>query len=40
MIQSLHKNGFRVIMDVVYNHTYSLDSWLQRTVPVVLLPSA
>lgn len=33
MIQSLHKNGFRVIMDVVYNHTYSLDSWLQRTVP-------
>lgn len=33
MIQSLHKHGFRVIMDVVYNHTYSLDSWLQRTVP-------
>lgn len=33
MIQSLHKNGFRVIMDVVYNHTYSLDSWFQRTVP-------
>lgn len=33
MIQSLHKNGFRVIMDVVYNHTYSLDSWFQRTAP-------
>lgn len=32
-VQSLHKNGFRVIMDVVYNHTYSLDSWLNRTVP-------
>ena len=33
MIQSLHKNGFRVIMDVVYNHTFSLDSCLQKTVP-------
>ena len=33
MIQSLHRNGFRVIMDVVYNHTYSLDSWFQRTAP-------
>lgn len=33
MIQSLHRQGFRVIMDVVYNHTYSLDSCLQRTVP-------
>lgn len=33
MIQSLHRNGFSVIMDVVYNHTYSLDSWFQRTVP-------
>lgn len=32
-IQALHKNGFRVIMDVVYNHTYRLDSWLWRTVP-------
>lgn len=32
-IQSLHKNGFRVIMDVVYNHTHRLDSWLHRTVP-------
>ena len=33
MIQSLHAHGFRVIMDVVYNHTYSLDSWFQRTAP-------
>lgn len=33
LIQSLHRNGFRVIMDVVYNHTYSADSWLGRTVP-------
>jgi len=32
-IQSLHQNGIRVIMDVVYNHTYRLDSWLWRTVP-------
>ncbi len=32
-IQSLHSNGFRVIMDVVYNHTFHLDSWLWRTVP-------
>lgn len=33
MIQSIHKAGFGVIMDVVYNHTYSLDSWLQKTLP-------
>lgn len=33
MIQSLHRNGFRVIMDVVYNHMYSLDTALNRTVP-------
>lgn len=32
-IQALHRNGFRVIMDVVYNHTYRLDSWLWRTAP-------
>ena len=31
-IQALHRQGFRVIMDVVYNHTYSLDSWLQKTM--------
>ncbi len=33
MVQDLHKNGIRVIMDVVYNHTYSEDSWLDRMVP-------
>ena len=33
MIQALHQNGLRVVMDVVYNHTYSADSWLGRTVP-------
>lgn len=33
LVQSLHQQGFRVIMDVVYNHTYSRDSWLERTVP-------
>ena len=32
-VQALHKNGFRVIMDVVYNHTYTLDSWLWRSEP-------
>lgn len=33
LVRRLHENGFRVIMDVVYNHTYTLDSWLQRTAP-------
>lgn len=33
MIQALHANGLRVVMDVVYNHTYEPDSWLERTVP-------
>ena len=33
MIQSIHEAGFGVIMDVVYNHTYSLDSWLHKTLP-------
>ena len=33
MIQSIHEAGFGVIMDMVYNHTYSLDSWFQRTLP-------
>ena len=33
MVQALHRAGFGVIMDVVYNHTYSLDSWFQRTAP-------
>lgn len=33
MIQALHNSGIGVIMDVVYNHTYSTDSWFQYTVP-------
>ncbi len=33
MIQSLHRRGFRVIMDVVYNHTYHQDSVFDRTAP-------
>lgn len=33
MIQALHRAGIRVVMDVVYNHTFSPDSWLERTVP-------
>lgn len=32
-IMSLHRLGFRVIMDVVYNHTYDLDNALQKTMP-------
>ncbi len=34
MVQSLHKRGLRVIMDVVYNHVFSIpDSPFERTVP-------
>lgn len=33
MIQALHQAGIRVVMDVVYNHTFSPDSWLERMVP-------
>ena len=33
MIQALHRNGLRVVMDVVYNHTHSADSCLERTAP-------
>ncbi len=34
MVQALHKAGIRVILDVVYNHTYSLDgSNFQKTYP-------
>lgn len=32
-IQVLHRAGLRVIMDVVYNHTWHIDSVFQRTVP-------
>lgn len=33
MVQALHEEGICVVMDVVYNHTYSADSWLERCVP-------
>lgn len=33
MVQALHQAGIRVVMDVVYNHTYEPDSWLERMVP-------
>lgn len=33
MIQALHDRGISVVMDVVYNHTYSTDSCFQKTVP-------
>ena len=34
MVQTLHKNNLRVVMDVVYNHTYSADnSNFTKTVP-------
>lgn len=33
MVQALHREGFRVILDVVYNHTYHQDSVFDRTVP-------
>lgn len=34
MVKGLHKAGFRVVMDVVYNHTYaSWDSNLNKIVP-------
>lgn len=33
MIQAIHKKGLRVIMDVVYNHTFSLDNALQNSMP-------
>lgn len=34
MVQSLHKNNIRVIMDVVYNHTFNTDeSNFQKIVP-------
>ena len=33
MVQALHENGFAVVMDVVYNHTFDQDSNLNRIVP-------
>ncbi len=33
MVMALHKAGIGVVMDVVYNHTYILDTAFQKTVP-------
>lgn len=33
MVQAIHNNGMRVIMDVVYNHTFDLNSVFEKTVP-------
>ena len=33
MVQSLHEAGLGVVMDMVYNHTYSIDSNLNKIVP-------
>ncbi len=33
MVQALHDRGISVVMDVVYNHTYSTDSCFTKTVP-------
>ncbi len=33
MVQSLHENGIRVVMDVVYNHTNSTESNFNKVVP-------
>ena len=32
-VMAMHKQGFRVIMDVVYNHTYELESCLFKVAP-------
>lgn len=33
MVAGMHKNNLGVVMDVVYNHTYSADHAFQKTVP-------
>lgn len=33
MIAALHRAGLGVVMDVVYNHTYYADNWMERAVP-------
>lgn len=33
MVDGMHKNNLGVVMDVVYNHTYSADHAFQKTVP-------
>ena len=32
-VMAIHRAGMRVVMDVVYNHTFSLDTSLQKTMP-------
>ena len=33
MVQAIHRNGMAVVMDVVYNHTYDINSCLNKVVP-------
>ena len=33
MIAAIHRAGMGVVMDVVYNHTYHADNWMERIVP-------
>ena len=33
MVQAIHRAGLGAVMDVVFNHTVTPDSWLERTVP-------
>ena len=33
MVKALHDSGIRVVMDVVYNHTFNLESCLNKAVP-------
>ena len=33
MVQAIHSNGMAVVMDVVYNHTYDINSCLNKIVP-------
>lgn len=33
MVKTLHESGIRVVMDVVYNHTFNLESCLNKAVP-------
>ena len=33
MVEALHEAGIGVIMDVVYNHTYTADSYFEKMVP-------